>query len=58
MPYPNLEKKDNSIDLESKTLYPTNICNENIDYEINDSHCMISITNIINIEHYGLRFML
>jgi hypothetical protein len=54
MPYPNIEKKDNSIDLESKTLHPTNICTENIDYEINDSHCVIPITNIINIEHYGL----
>jgi hypothetical protein len=51
MPYPNIEEKDNSIESKSKTLHPTNICNENVDYEINDSHCVIPITNIISIEN-------
>ncbi len=35
MPYPNIEKKDDSIDSKSKPLHSTNICTNNIDNEIN-----------------------
>ncbi len=37
-------------------MFQVNIWNDNINNEVNDSHPTISITNIINIEHYDLRF--
>jgi hypothetical protein len=54
MPYPNIKKIDGSIYLKSKALHATNIWNDNIDYEINDSYHVIPITSIINIEQYAL----
>jgi hypothetical protein len=35
-------------------LHLVNIWNDDIDNEVNDSHPIIPITNIINIEHYDL----
>jgi hypothetical protein len=37
-------------------LFQVNIWNDNINNEVNDSHPIIPITNIINIKHYDLRF--
>jgi hypothetical protein len=37
-----------------KLLHLINICNKNIDNEVNDSCLAIPITNTINIEHYDL----
>jgi hypothetical protein len=54
MPYPNTKEIDGSIDSKSRALHVTNIWNDNIDYEINDSYHVTPITNIINIEQYAL----
>ncbi len=54
MPYPKIKKIDGSIYLKSRALHATNIWNDNIDYEINDSYHVIPITSIINIEQYAL----
>ncbi len=54
MPYPNIEKMDDLIYSKSKPLHLTSIWIDNIGNEINDSHPIIPITNIINIEHYDL----
>jgi hypothetical protein len=56
MPYPNIEKMDDSIDSKSKPLRSTNIWTNNIDNEVNDPHPTIPITNTINVEHYDLQF--
>ncbi len=48
------QKNKNSIDSKSKKLHPTNIWNDNTSYKINDSHCVIPITNTINIKQYNL----
>jgi hypothetical protein len=37
-------------------LFQVNIWNDSINNEVDDSHPIIFITNIINIEHYDLRF--
>jgi hypothetical protein len=47
-------KMDDSINSKSKPLCSTNIWTDDVDNEVNDSHCTILITNIINIEHYDL----
>jgi hypothetical protein len=51
MPYPNIEKMDDSIDSKSKPLCSTNIWIDNIDNEINYPCPIIRVTYIINIEH-------
>jgi hypothetical protein len=51
MSYPNTKEMNDS---KWKLLHIVNICNENIDNEINDSCLAIPITNKINIEHYDL----
>jgi hypothetical protein len=56
MPYPNIEKMNDSIDSNSKPLHSTNIWSNDIDNEVNDSCHTILVTNTINIEHYDLRF--
>ncbi len=55
MPYPNIEKMDDSIDSKSKPLHSTNIWIDDINNEINDPCLIVLVTNIINIEHYDLR---
>jgi hypothetical protein len=47
-------KMDDSINSKSKPLHSTNIWTDDVDNEVNDSHCTILVTNIINIEHYDL----
>jgi hypothetical protein len=47
---------NDSIHPKSKPLHLINIWNDNIDNEINNSHHIILITNIINIEHNDLQF--
>jgi hypothetical protein len=47
---------NDSIDSKSKPLHSTNIWMNDIDNEINDPHLTSLVTNIINIEHYDLRF--
>jgi hypothetical protein len=54
MPYPNAQKKVDSIYSKSKQLHLTNIWTDNIDREINYPFPIILVTNIINIEHYDL----
>jgi hypothetical protein len=46
----NIKEINNSINLESKSLHPSNIWNDNTYYEINSSHLTISIIHIIDIE--------
>jgi len=55
MPYPNIEKMDDSIHLESKPLLLTNIWTDDINNEVNDPHPIILVTNTINVEHYDLQ---
>jgi hypothetical protein len=55
MPYPDVEKMDDSIDSNSKPLRSTNIWTNDIDNEVNDPCTTIPITNTINVEHYDLR---
>ncbi len=50
------QKMNDSINSKSKASHPTNIWNDNINNEINDWSCTISITNIINIEQHDLWF--
>ncbi len=38
----------------SKASHLSNIWNDKTNYEINDAHCAIHITNTINIEQYDL----
>jgi hypothetical protein len=38
-----------------KTLHLIDIWNDNIDYDMNDSHHAIPITNTINVEQYDLQ---
>jgi len=45
MPYPNIKRKDDSIDSKSKLLCSTNIWINNIDNEVNDPSRTIPITN-------------
>jgi hypothetical protein len=52
--YIQIQKKVDSIDSKSKKLHPTNIWNDNTSYKINDSCCVIPITNIINIKQYNI----
>jgi hypothetical protein len=47
---------DDSIDSKSKPLHPSNIWNENINSEVNDSHIILFFTITINIGHYYLQF--
>jgi hypothetical protein len=47
---------NDSIYPKSKPLHLVNIWNDDIGNEINNSHHIIFITNIINIEHYDLQF--
>jgi hypothetical protein len=54
MPYLNIEKVDDSIDLKSKPLHLTNIWTNHINNEINDPRSTILVTNTTNIEHYDL----
>jgi len=42
--------------IQIKKSHLTNIWNDNMDYHMNDSHRVIPITNIINVEQYDLRF--
>jgi hypothetical protein len=46
---------DDLIHLESKPLCSINIWIDDINIEVNDPRLTIPVTNIINIEHYGLR---
>jgi hypothetical protein len=55
MPYPNIEKMDDSTHLESKPLCSTNIWTNDIDNEVNDPCPKILVINTVNIEHYDLR---
>jgi hypothetical protein len=52
MPNPNTKKMNDSIYSKSKPLHLSNIWNDDINNEVNDSHPTIPIINIINIEHY------
>jgi len=54
MPYLNIEKMDDLIDLKSKPLHLTNIWINHINNEINDPCSIILVTNTTNIEHYYL----
>jgi hypothetical protein len=56
MPYPNIEKMDDSIDSKSKSLHSTNIWIDDVNNEVSDPHPTILIINTINIEHYDLQF--
>jgi hypothetical protein len=56
MAYLSIKKLDDSINSKSKPLHSTNIWINNINYEVNDSHPTIPITNTINFEHYNLQF--
>jgi hypothetical protein len=47
---------DDSIYSKLKPLRLINIWIDNIDNEIDDPHPAISITEIINIEHYDVQF--
>ncbi len=49
-----IQKKNNSIDSKLEKLHPTNIWNDNTNYKINNSHCVIPITNTINIKQYNI----
>jgi hypothetical protein len=44
-----------SINSKSKSLHSTHIWIDDIDYEVNDQHPTILVTNTINIEHYDLQ---
>jgi hypothetical protein len=52
MSHSNIEEMNDSINLKSKPLHPTNIWNDGINDEVNDLPLAIPIINIINIEHY------
>ncbi len=54
MPYPNIEKMDDSIDSKSKPLCSTNIWTNDVNNEANDPCFVIFVINTINIEHYDL----
>jgi hypothetical protein len=54
MPYPNIEKMDDSINSKSKPLRSIDIWTNNMDNEVNDPHLRIHVTNTINVEHYDL----
>ncbi len=51
MPQLKIKEIDDSINSKSKALCPSNIWNDNIDYDINYSHHAIPIKNAINIKH-------
>jgi hypothetical protein len=48
------KKVDGTIGEKLKTSLSINIRNDNIEYEINGLHCVIPITNTINVEQYDL----
>jgi hypothetical protein len=50
MPYPNIEKIDDSIYSKSKLFCSINVWINDIDNEVNDPRPTIPITNTINIE--------
>ncbi len=54
MSYPNIKEMNDSINSKPKPLHLANICNDNIDNEINDLCFTIYVTNTINIEDYNL----
>ncbi len=51
---PNTKEMNDSIYPKSKPLHLINIWNDDINNEVNNSHPIIPITNITNIEHYDL----
>jgi hypothetical protein len=55
MLYPNTKEMNDSMYSKSKPLHLVNIWNNDINNEINDSHPIIHIINIINIEHNYLQ---
>ncbi len=52
--HPNTELMNDSLYSNSKSLHQINIWNDDTNSEVNGSFLAISITNIINIEHYDL----